>query len=341
MAALDIAEVRAVGRHGAVTLDEAAAAARKLGEFTRAQLAEELGVKPIAVGRFLTLLAERKMVEPDQDERGLFYRCALAPLASEVFLPPEPTPDPLEEPLPLGEAEPAEAEEAEVKRFGRVTAEEVRDWAIMLERFTVYQLAQQMEVSYVTARRHVESLCAQGIVVDSGWKGAHDSVIYELQGDRPENTQLIEAQRKRVPVEQEVLGKFGTILSERRGLEVVTRGCPKVSNHKDVQQLAALAYAAGWSVEERAKHYRIVAPSGTVIGVPSTPSTGGVRRMRDELRRAGLPTLSIGEPNEQLEAPSAHGAAVDNTSRTHKRRQANMNVAGTRRPGRRGQGRKS
>lgn len=331
------AEARAVGRHGAVTLDEAAAAARKLREYTRGELAAELGIKPIAVGKFLSSLTERGIHEADEDERGVFYRCLLEPLKSDVFLAPEPAPDPLEEDeereQPFDDLE--GATEEEVRHLGRVTAEEVRDWAIMLERFTIYQLAREMEVPYGTARRFVTRLVDQGILIDSGWKGAHDSVIYELRGEVPESRLRFE---RRPPVEHEVLAKWKPQQQAQRGIEVAARGCPRVSNDKDVQRLAQLAYVAGWTVEQRSKHYRIVSPAGTVIGVPSTPGKG-LSRMRDELRRAGLPTLSIGEANEQLDRPSEHGKTIDATSRTHQRRKATMNVAGTRRPGRKNQGR--
>jgi DNA-binding transcriptional ArsR family regulator len=84
--AVDI-EVTAVGRNGVATLDEASAAARKLREFTRGELAAELGVKPIAVSRWLIQLVERKLVESATDERGLFYRATMEPLESEVFEP--------------------------------------------------------------------------------------------------------------------------------------------------------------------------------------------------------------------------------------------------------------
>lgn len=332
-------DVRAVGRNGAVTLDEAAAAARKLREFTRADLATELGIKPIAVGKFLMGLTERSIVEHAEDERGVFYRCLLEPLTSEVFLPPEPPEDPLEAEVDgfrdLPVAEEPESEE-DYKLYGRVTAEEVRDWAHLLERFTVAQLAREMEVSYGTAKRYVMRLAAQGLIVDNGWKGERNEVIWEVRGEVPEGHLR---RQRRPPVEQEVLAKWKPS-HPQRGLPIPSGDLPNVSNDKDIRFYTAQAVAFGFKLEERAKHYRIVTPAGTVIGVPSTPSGGGVRRFRDELRRAGLPDL--GEPNQTIEdsAPTpGRGVTVGETSRTHKRRMANSNVAGTRRPGRKNQGR--
>lgn len=325
-------EARAVGRHGAVTLDEAAAAARKLHEFTRADLAAELGIKPIAVGRFLTGLTERKMAEPDEDGRGLFYRCLLEPLATEVFLPPEPEPEVEPDPEP----EPAVEE---VKVYGRVTAEEVRDWALMLERFTVHQLAREMEVAHSTAKRHVERLCEQGIIVDSGWKGAHDSVLYEVRGEVRESHLR---RQRRPPVEEEVLAKWKPT-QPQRGVPVPTGDIPRVSNSSDIMDLVRLAVAFGWGFETRRSHHVIVPPQDGArpITIPSGPGSSKVLHgFRKQLRDAGLPDL--GRPNQTIEdaVPTpGRGVTVGSTSRTAKRRQATMNVAGTRRPGRKNQGR--
>lgn len=331
-------EARAVGRNGLVTLDEASAALRKLREATRGELADELGVKPIAVGRFLTQLTERKLAAPDTDERGLYYRALMEPLEGEVFQRPDPKPEPEPElndgvsVVDPDEGQKAEEDAEEAKRFGRVTPEEVRDWAIMLERFTIYQLAGEMEVSYGTARRYVDRLVDQGILVDSGWKGQHDAVIYELRGEVEDAAQRFRP--RRTPVEREVLEKFGSIEMAKRGITQALGELPKVSNNKDVRILVAEAKAFGWEVETRANHAVVIPPGAPrPIPVPSTPKGPGmVRAFRDQLRAAGLPDL--GDPNAQEGPTDGRGKTVEATSRGHKHRRATQNVAGTRRPGR-------
>jgi Mn-dependent DtxR family transcriptional regulator len=337
--AVDI-EVTAVGRNGVATLDEASAAARKLREFTRGELAAELGVKPIAVSRWLIQLVERKLVESATDERGLFYRATMEPLESEVFEPKPPRDDaPAQVHASVSVAEPDEAQkddddDIDWAKEGAVTAEEVRDWALMLERFTINHLANEMEVSWATAKRYVEMLVKQGIIVDNGWRGHRDAVVWEVRGEVEDHA--ARHRRRQTPVEREVLAKFGSAIHiERRGVTQALGELPRLSTDKDVNLLVAEAKAFGWPVEKRANHHVITPPGAErPIPIPSTPKGAGmVRVFRDQLRAAGLPDL--GDPNSQGEDLHVErGKTIGDTSRTAKRRQADLSVAGRRRPGR-------
>lgn len=320
---------RAVGRHGAVRLEEAAVAARRLGTFTRRELADALGVKPVALGRFLPALIERGIVA--SDEQG-GYRSLQPAIDTPVFLPPEPSAPPVEAPEPV-EPEPADEPEAQTGGDARVTPEEVRDWARVLGTFSVNQLASEMQVSWATAKRHLEPLVAAGIIVELRERDAGGRARWALRGAVPEH------QRRRVrrpPIDRETVEKFGDTIQVERGMPVPSLAAPKPSNDKDVNSLVALAHAAGWPIENRAKHWVIV-PPGAVrpIPVPSTPRGGGmVRAFRDQLRAAGLP--DIGVANDQGPAHPRRGAAVEHTSRDAVRRRRQLSRTGQRRPGRRG-----
>lgn len=328
-----------VGLHGRVTLEEAATAARNLNVFTRHDLAEELGVKPIAVSRFLGELVERELIEVGEvGDAGVEYHSRLAALGGDVFLPPEPKPEPPAETIvaePEPEPEPKRAPARGLQQEGRVTAEEVRDWAVILGRFTTNQLAQEMEVGWATARKHLDRLIDQGIVmIVTGERGPRDAVLFELVGERPEPK--MERERRLTP-ELEVMQKWAGGAPER-GLAIPGTGTgPKVSNNKDVNLLVAAAQAFGWEVVAAGKHYKIVVPGAVrPIPIPGTPKGPGmVRAFRDQLRAAGLP--DVGMANEQPERPSEHRGQQPDTSRHAKRRKDMQNVTGMRRPGRKNQ----
>lgn len=334
-----------VGRKGRVTLEEAAVAARNLHVFTRNDLAEELGIKPIAVSRFLGELVERELITVGQvGDAGVEYHAELDALGGDTFMremPPAETIAAVAEPEPEPDAkEPEEESERSplsyARNEGRVTAEEVRDWAIMLGRFTTNQLATEMEVGWATARKYLDRLIEQGIIVRvQDARGPRDAMLFELRGEVPEPKLKRERQ---APPELEVLQKWAGGAPERAQPIPGTGTGPKVSNNKDVNLLVAAAQAFGWTIENRARHAVVVIPGAErPIPIPGTPKGPGmVRAFRDQLRAAGLP--DIGYANEQPERPSEHkdAAGGERAAKRGKTKEKLGSVAGYRRPGRRG-----
>jgi DNA-binding transcriptional regulator YhcF (GntR family) len=329
-----------VGLHGRVGLEEAATAARKLFLFTRNELAAELGLKPIAVSKFLSELIDRGLVlVGDVGESGVKYRATLAPLTDEVFEPRPPMPSPrAREPEPPPAPEPVlehEPPEPDPPGAGRVTPEEVRDWAVMLGKFTTNQLATEMEVGWATANKYLMRLVDQGIVVRvEGEKGPRDATLFELRGAVEERAPKRE---KRLPPEVEVIEKWSGGAPERAAPIPGTGAATRYSTDKDVNLLVGAAQAFGWEVEHRAKHRVIIIPGAErPIPIPSTPKGSGmVRAFRDQLRAAGMP--DIGFANDQPERRSQVTGPVGERSAKHGKNKEKLgSVAGYRRPGRRG-----
>lgn len=253
----------AVGREGLITLERAEYAARELREFTKAELAMRLGIKPIAVGRFLTVMKALGVVECGD---AVNYRATgVRPFGDEPDL----------EPVPDFEAMEVVRQKrlAEIVHFQLLTA--LRDAVIALRRFTIMEVADYLGVERGEAKTLLGEL-PEGMVADTGrrWK---NSPLYVY-----------------VPPESP---KF---LSRPRGPDLVARavrecgpiagtGRPKWSNNKDVNALVEAATAGGWRVERRKSHPAVIPPVGRPIPVPTTPKGGGmVRAFRDQLRNAGL-----------------------------------------------------
>lgn len=252
-----------IGRKGAVSLDDAALAACRLGEFSRAQLADELGVKPLAVGRFVSALLEVDAIALD-DSLTFCWK------GEEL---PEPDPDP----LLVGLARVDDLDKIE----HRALLHAARDAVCDLQRFTIGEIADYLGVEKAEAKRYLDEL-PPGMVHDTGetWRR---SPLYEYSP--PEAGKRFE--RRYTLPEQEAVSNF--IPPPRTG-QVGAGGCPRVARHKDVQALVEKAWRAGWPVKPpgNGKHAMLLPPKGRPITVPSTPSGGMLRVFRDRLQEHGL-----------------------------------------------------
>lgn len=58
---------------------------------------------------------------------------------------------------------------------------------------------------------------------------------------------------------------------------------------KDLKRLLRQAEQAGFRVDRTGRHYKVISPSGVVVGVSKTPSDRfALIRIKHDLRKAGL-----------------------------------------------------
>lgn len=299
----------AVGRLGAVTQEDVARAARELGEFGRCELAEKVGLKPVAIGRFLAELLESGDVQLMGAGRYLStpVRRITAPSepASELAQAPD-------EPTEVGPS-----------------PEEVRDAAVALGRFTLPELCAYLRAEdRVRCRDLLHGLVKRGVIRDTGkvWnrERLYDYAPIAKAGGRRRRF----AKTPEQLAAERFVAEYGV-----RGVPIAgASGAPQPSQDKEVNLLVAAAWATGWAVEKRSNHY-VVKPPGAdrPIPVPSTPKGPGmVRAFRDQLLRAGLPLsgfgMARGEPVSGTGRDAAHSAHGERVKA----------LPGNRRPTRRG-----
>lgn len=254
-----------VGRKGVVTMEDAARAACLLGEFDRRRLAEELGVKPLAVGRFISELLDVDAIALDG---GLTFRWM-----GEELPEPEPAPEPHLVALTRME---------DVERSAhRALLHACRDAVCDLQRFTIGEIADYLGVDKREAKAYLDELPA-GLVRDTGqtWRR---SPLYEYSP--PDPNYRFRRPDYSLP-EHDAVANF---IAPPRG-QVAAGGCPRVSAHKDVQTLVEKAWRAGWPVKPgtSGSHAKLLPPKGRPITVPGTPSGGMLRVFRDRLQDCGL-----------------------------------------------------
>lgn len=256
---------------------DALAVAERLGEFDRRQLATELGIKPISVGRIIDALAGNGRLERDgrrfrvvgtSDPDGGFDD---GPGGQQTQHEPPPTPRPKLVPEP--------------ERAHDLTRE-ARDAARALGRWTAPELAAYLKLSRPKARAVVEQLVNDGIATPTGgrWR---NSPVYAYE---PPKATVTRRERRHNP-EADAARLAGP--APKRSTPVAGTGRGIRSGNTIVNEL--LREVRGFShvkVERRSHKYAFVIGGREVASCSTTPGASALGGTRSQLRAAGVPVAA-------------------------------------------------
>lgn len=244
---------------GRVDIRRAAEHAKLLGEFTRADLADSLGVSPLECGRWLKRLTEERDLLSRQ---GRVYRW-----------------DP--------------ADEREVPPPAAFAGQDCRIVARKLGDFTCAKLAEALGISASAAALKIEKLIQWEIIRDSG------KTEYRERGKRPVIYAEVPIEpdeaakrRKLPPIEVEMRASGMLREPPPRPTQAGTgasTGSKLVIRHKELRELVDAIHDAGGSVQKTKNHLKATLPGvKATITLPATPGSSRIPKTRAMLRNFGL-----------------------------------------------------
>lgn len=164
------------------------------------------------------------------------------------------------------------------------TAERVRESVHRLMRFTLEELACDIDLDASTVRPLVNELMATGIVRKTGDRYGRSHIFEWVKptdaGDAFRNQLRLAKQAPEVDIDRVHMEVSGTGAKSRVLLNRIT--------DKDVRNFVQEAVSHGWDLQDGGKHVMLVR-NGRKIGVPSTPRDGrhAVNILRQKLQRHG------------------------------------------------------